>query len=86
MCVCVRARAPFVDIANTLLRNDLRKSRKVRLGMCQKARFGGEKRMPESKSWVPEVYREVMVRCIRYRKSISGLTGRVPENKAGVSE
>ena len=27
-----------------------------------------------------------MVRCIRYRKSISGLTERVLENKAGVSE
>ena len=84
VCVCVCARAR-VDIRNTLLRNNLRKIydkklSEMRLGMCQKTRFGGEIRMPESKTWVPEVYRKKMVRCIRYRKFVSGLT----ENEAGV--
>ena len=54
--------------------------------MCQKTRFGGEIRMPESKTCVPEVYRYVMVGCVWYWKSVSGLTGRVPENEAGDSE
>ena len=92
LCVCVRAFVcARVDIRNTLLRNDLRKSY--------------DKRLSESEVWnVPEnelwrrnndaekqdlcagVYRKVMVGCIWYRKSVSGLTGRVPGNEAGDSE
>ena len=29
--------------------------------MCRKTRFGGEIRMPESKTWVPEGYWKVIV-------------------------
>ena len=84
VCVCARARTrERLDIRNTLLRNNLRKSY--------------DKRLSESEAWnVPEnevwrrnkdaVYRNVMVGCIWYRKSVSGLTGRVPENEAGDSE
>ena len=71
VCVCVRVRECVCVCA--------------RLGMCRKTSFGGEIKILESKL-VLEGYRKVMVRCIWYRKSISGLTGRAPENEAGVPE
>ena len=54
----------------------------VRLGMCRKTKSGRNKDVGKQ-----DLRRKVPksdVGCIRYRKSVSGLTGRVPENEAGV--